>query len=141
MKITICYEDGHTPCSSGCRVYGFASSAMETVRPGWIVYSIYELPDTPQLSLALIDALKKFEVDYSDTSFASIVPESACVVSGLIDMLLARSDFANMPYTSLTRKWRDDKWTEIKRRIVSDKDYDRELQSGGKPATGLGMRR
>ena len=139
MKITICYEEGHTPGSVGCRVYGFASSTMETVQPGWIVYSIYELPDTPQLSFALIDALKKFEVDYSDRLFAPVVPESACVVSGLIDMLLARSDFADMPYTSLTRKWRDDKWTEIKRRIVSDKDYARELRSDGKPASGLGM--
>jgi hypothetical protein len=43
-------------------------------------------------------------------------------------MLLARDDYAAIMYASYTRKWRFDKWTEVKRRIVADKEADGMLQ-------------
>ena len=42
MKITICYEEGHTPVSTKCKVYGIGSTQYE-VDDGWVVYSIEDL--------------------------------------------------------------------------------------------------
>lgn len=117
MKVSICYEEGHSTVSDRCRVYGMSPDAA-SIEPGWTVYAVYEMPDTPRLAMELIDALAKFNVEYHDPSFASVVPESANVTAGLVDMILARSDFAEMPYTSLTRQWRAESWTEISRRKV-----------------------
>ncbi len=142
MKITICYEKGHSHVAIssqgvGCRVYGFENQDY-TVEDNWVVYSIYELPDTPQLANALVDAIVLNEVEYRDPKFSTPVPESACVVSGLLDMLLARDDYAAITYTSYTRKWRSDKWTEVKRRIVADKEVDSILQCAETPSSGRG---
>ena len=117
MKVTICYEKGHATVSDKCRIFGLSPNAL-TVSPGWMVYAVYELPDTPRLAMALLDALVKYQVEYDDASFASVVPESANVIAGLVDMILARSDFADIPYKSLVRQWKADYWTEITRRTV-----------------------
>ena len=65
-----------------------------------------------------MDALAKFNIEYNDPSFASIIPESANITAGLVDMILARSDFADIQYKSLTRYWKADCWTETTRRII-----------------------
>ena len=117
MKVTICYEEGHSTVSGKCRVYGLSPDTA-SVSPGWIVYAVYELPNTPRLAMELLDALVKFNVEYDDASFASVVPESANVTAGLVDMILARSDFADIPYKSLTRQWKANYWTETTRRTV-----------------------
>ena len=117
MKILICYEDGHAPVATKCRVLGFSSNAGP-VPNGWIVYAAYDIPDLPRLAPALVESLEKFEVEYSDPTFAKEVPESANVTAGLLDMILARSDFAEVPYTSRTRQWRSAFWTEIRRRAI-----------------------
>jgi len=117
MKISVCYEEGHAPGSAKCRIYGFGTSPSE-VEDGWTVYAVYELPDMPKLAGQLIEALAGFEVEYDDPSFESIVPDSANVVSGLIDMILARSDYSDIPYRSLTRPWRADYCIEVVRRKI-----------------------
>ena len=121
MKISVCYEEGHTPGSTKCRTYGIGASQSE-VEDGWVVYAVYELPDMPELAGLLIEALAGFEVGYDDPSFASIVPDSANVVSGLIDMILARSDYSDIPYRSLTRPWRADYCIEVVRRKIPASD-------------------
>lgn len=115
MKITICYREDHTSVSDECKVYGFTPSAIE---PGWIPYAIYELPEAHQLAIELVDALGKFQVEYDDITFDSPVPESANVTAGLVDMILARSEFADIPYKSLTRQWKADYWIETTRRRI-----------------------
>lgn len=117
MKVSICHEEGHSTVSDRCRVYGLSPNAA-SIEPGWVVYAVYELPDTPRLAMELFDALVKFHVKYDDTSFASVVPESANVTAGLVDMILARTDFADIPYKSLVRQWKANYWTETTRRTV-----------------------
>ena len=122
MIITVCYEEGHTPGTTRCKAYGFGSSKYE-VDKDWVVYSIYDIQGEPKLAELVIDYLKQYGVEYTDTSFASTVPDSAHVLSGIIDMVLARDDFASIPYKSYTRQWRADKWTEIARRYIPDSDF------------------
>lgn len=117
MKVTICYEEGHTTISGKCRVFGLSPSAT-SIPAGWAVYAVYELPDTPRLAKWLLDAFANFQVEYDDATFKSVVPESANVTAGLVDMILARSDFADIPYKSLTRQLKANYWTETTRRTV-----------------------
>lgn len=117
MKIAVCYEEGHTPGSTRCMVRGFGSSPSEA-EVGWIVYAVYELPDEPRLPLLLQESLAGFGVECSDPSFASALPESANVVAGLLDSILARADFADLPFRSLTRPWQADYCLEVVRRKV-----------------------
>lgn len=118
MKITICHKSGDNPVTVGCRVYGFENKS-HAIESGWIIYAVYELPDTPELAAALIDALSKYDVNYSDASFSSVVPESANMMAGLIDQAMARDEFWDIPYKSLTRQRNDDHWIEITRRMVA----------------------
>ena len=122
MKITVCYEEGHTPGSTKCKVYGF-DVAQYKVDNGWVVYSIYEIEGEPNLADFVVDYIKQYGVEYSDKSFASIVPESANVVSSIVDMILARHEFSGIPYDSYTRQRGADKWTEISRRYIMDEDF------------------
>ena len=117
MTINVCYEEGHTPGTTNCKVYGLGTSSPES-KDGWTVYAVYDLEGVAGIADALLEALAGFEVDYSDPSFASVVPESANVVAGLLDTILARSDYADIPYRSLTRQWRADHWVEVVRRNV-----------------------
>lgn len=117
MKIHVCYKEGHATVSEGCRVFGFDNRNAED-RSGWVTYAAYELPDVSRLNMEMLDALSKFGVEYGDASFSSIVPESASVTAGILDMILARSEFSDIPYRSLTRQWRSDFWTEVVRRKI-----------------------
>ena len=122
MKITVCYEEGQTPGSTKCKVYGLNAPQYEA-DDGWVVYSIYEIQGDPNLADIVIEYLRQYGTEYDDGSFASVVPESANVLSGIMDMVLARDDFAGIPYKSFTRQWRADKWTEITRRYIADADF------------------
>lgn len=117
MKITVCYPGGRTPLSDVCRVFGFGEASHG---PGseWVPYAVFDMPDPGRMRTELIKALAMFEVEYRDETFSSTVPGSANVTAGLIETLLARSDFIHVPYRLLTRQRNADFCTEIVRRTV-----------------------
>ena len=118
MKITICYEEGHTPVSAKCKVYGFGNPPS-AIEEGWVEYAIYELPDVQsKLIPAIFKELAEYGVTYNDADFASPIPESADVVTGEIKTILACSEFLEIPYKSLTHQREQNMWIEISRRIV-----------------------
>lgn len=117
MTVQIFHREGETPGNRGCLVRGFHDEGTDAPT-GWRMFASYEMYAPAQFAASLVTAIQLFGADYSDVSFGSPVPESAYVVAGLVDTLLARSEYSKVPYTSRTRPWRSDTITEVTRRFV-----------------------
>lgn len=122
MKITVCYPSDSAPLDCRCRIYGFGAASDEP-GPEWTEYAAFYLPDARRIAAALIDALgdalARFdEAEYRDEKFSSTVPESAECFTYLVSRVLARDEFRDIPYRSLTRQWNADFCTETVHRTV-----------------------
>lgn len=117
MKIIICYADGNGNTTGKCRVFGFSRKGVDE---GLTVHAVFELPDIPELATEILDCLDKFRSDYHDAGFNDTVPQSANIVTGIIEMILLRESHEDVPYRIIFRNMeRSDLFTKVERSLLA----------------------
>lgn len=99
MKITICYADGDCNDTGKCRVFGFSDSFNGKMK----VHAELDFPEIPGLANMLIDSLNKMGSDYHDVALSGTVPQSANIVTGIVECILSREEHQGVPYRAVIR--------------------------------------